>query len=199
MRRIIVFDHLSADGYFATEDGKLDWVVPDEELTQSNLRNMAEADTILFGRRTYEMFESFWPKAIADHRGAEDPNAKGRRSESTQKVGEWINNAAKIVFSRTRKDVTWQGSRMIREFRVADIEALKHTAGRNMLLLGSGELTRLMARNGLIDEYQFGVVPVILGKGRKLLDDLDGPRRLTLVESPKFPTGTVLLRYSATR
>ena len=71
MRRIIVFDHLSADGYFATEDGKLDWVVPDEELTQSNLRNMAEADTILFGRRTYEMFESFWPKAIADHRGAE--------------------------------------------------------------------------------------------------------------------------------
>ena len=54
--------HLSADGYFATEDGKLEWVVPDEELTRSNLRNMAEADTILFV--THEMFESFWPKAI---------------------------------------------------------------------------------------------------------------------------------------
>jgi dihydrofolate reductase len=199
MRRIIVFDHLSADGYFATEDGTLDWVEPDEELTQSNLRNMAEADTILFGRRTYEMFESFWPKAIEDHRGAEDPHAKGRRSESIQKVGEWINSATKIVFSRTRKDVTWQGSRVIREFNVAEVEALKHTAGRNMLLLGSGELTRLMARGGLIDEYQFGVVPVILGKGRKLLDDLDGPRRLSLMESPRFPSGTVLLRYSATR
>jgi dihydrofolate reductase len=198
MRRIIVFDHLSADGYFATEDGTLDWVEPDEELTQSNLRNMAEADTILFGRRTYEMFESFWPKAIEDHRGAEDPHAKGRRSESIQKVGEWINSATKIVFSRTRKDVTWQGSRVIREFNVAEVEALKHTAGRNMLLLGSGELTRLMARGGLIDEYQFGVVPVILGKGRKLLDDLDGPRRLSLMESPRFPSGTVLLRYSAT-
>ena len=98
MRRIIVFDHLSADGYFATEDGTLDWVEPDEELTQSNLRSMAEADTILFGRRTYEMFESFWPTAMKDPRGVEDPHAKGRRSESTQRVGEWINNATKIFF-----------------------------------------------------------------------------------------------------
>jgi dihydrofolate reductase len=66
-----------------------------------------------------------------------------------------------------------------------------------MLLLGSGELTRLMARGGSIDDYQFGVVPVTLGKGRKLLDDLDGPRRLSLVESRGFPSGIVLLRYSA--
>jgi dihydrofolate reductase len=198
MRRIIAFDHVSADDYFATEDGRLDWVVSDEELAQSNLQNMAEADTILFGRRTYEMFESFWPNAIQDPRGAEDPHAQGSRSEATQKIGEWI-NATKIVFSRTRNAVAWQGSRVIREFSVAEVEALKQTAGKNMLLLGSAELTRLMARGGLIDEYQFGVVPVILGKGRKLLDDLDGPRRLTLVESPKFPTGTVLLRYSATR
>jgi hypothetical protein len=72
LRRIIAFNHVSADGYFATDDGKLDWVVPDEELTQSNLRNMGEADTILFGRRTYEMFESFWPNAIKDPQGAED-------------------------------------------------------------------------------------------------------------------------------
>jgi hypothetical protein len=58
MRRIIVFDHLSADGYSATEDGKLDWVVPDEELTQSNLRNMAEADAILDGPRRLSLMES---------------------------------------------------------------------------------------------------------------------------------------------
>jgi dihydrofolate reductase len=57
MRRIIAFDHVSVDGYFAAEDGQLDWVVSDEDLTRSNLQNMAEADTILFGRRTYEMFE----------------------------------------------------------------------------------------------------------------------------------------------
>jgi len=199
MRRIIAFDHVSADGYFAAADGKLDWVLPDEELTQSNLQNMADGDTILFGRRTYEMFEAFWPTAIQDDRGAEDPHAKGHRSEGIQQVGEWINNATKIVFSRTRQAVTWQGSRLIREFSVAEVEALKHTAGKNMLLLGSGEITRLMARGGLIDEYRFAVVPVILGKGRKLLDDVDGPRRLSLVESPRFPSGTVLLRYRTER
>jgi len=196
MRRIIAFDHVSADGYFATGNGKLDWVVPDEELTRSNLRNMADADTILFGRRTYEMFESFWPNAIKDPRGAQDPHAKGRRSETIQKVGEWINNATKIVFSRTRKTVTWQGSRVIHQFSAAEVAALKHAPGRNMLLLGSGELTRLMTRHGLIDEYQFGVVPVILGKGLKLLDDLDETHRVTLEESRRFPSGTVLLRYA---
>jgi dihydrofolate reductase len=199
LRRIIAFDHVSVDGYFATEDGKLDWVVPDEELAQSNLRNMAEADTILFGRRTYEMFESFWPNAINDPRGAEDPHAKGRRSESIQKIGYWINNATKIVFSRSRKTVTWQGSRVIHEFSAAEVDRLKHAAGKNMLLLGSGELTRLTARHGLIDEYQFGVVPVILGKGRKLLENLEGPYRLSLVESRSCPTGTVLLRYSTAK
>jgi dihydrofolate reductase len=124
---------------------------------------------------------------------------RGHRSEGIQQVGEWINNATKIVFSRTRQAVTWQGSRLIREFSVAEVEALKHTAGKNMLLLGSGEITRLMARGGLIDEYRFAVVPVILGKGRKLLDDVDGPRRLSLVESPRFPSGTVLLRYRTER
>jgi len=199
MRRIIAFDHVSADGYFAADDGKLDWVLPDEELTRSNLQSMSDADTILFGRRTYEMFEAFWPIAIQDDRGAEDPHAKGHRSQGIRKVGEWINNATKIVFSRTRKAVTWQGSLLVREFSVAEVEALKHAAGKNMLLLGSGQLTRLMARGGLIDEYRFAVVPVILGKGRKLLDDVDGPRRLSLVESPRFPSGTVLLRYSAAR
>ena len=120
-------------------------VVSDKELTQSYFQNMAEADTILFGRRTYEMFESFWPKAIRDHRGAEDPHAKGRRSEATLKVGEWINSATKIVFSS-----------------VASCRSF-------------------------------------LAKGESCWDDLDGPRRLALVESPRFPSGTVLLRYSAAR
>jgi dihydrofolate reductase len=197
MRRIIVFDHVSADGYFASEDGKLDWVVADEELSQRNLRNMTEADTLLFGRRTYEMFESFWPNAVNDPRGAEDPHAKGRRSESIQEIGNWINNATKVVFSRTLKAVAWQGSRLVHQFSASEIEGLKRTAGKNMLLLGSGELTRLMTRHGLIDEYQFGLVPIILGKGRKLLDCLDVPRRLSLVENRRFSTGTVLLRYSA--
>jgi len=195
MGRIIAFDHLSADGFFATEDGKLDWVVSDDELMLSNLKNMAQADTILFGRRTYDMFESFWPNAIKDPRGAEDPHRGGNRSELTRKVGEWIDGARKIVFSNTRQTVTWRGSLVFGAFDAARVGALKREAGRNLLLLGSGEVTRLMARHRLIDEYQFGVAPVILGRGRKLLEDLPTPLRMSLLESRAFPTGTVLLRY----
>ena len=196
MRHIILFDHVSADGYFATEDGKLDWVVSDEELAQFNLRTMADADTILFGRRTYEMFESFWPNAMKDPRGPEDPHQKGHHSESLRQIGQWIDDAAKIVFSRTRKTVTWRGSQVIDEFNRAQVDDFKRAAGKNMILLGSGELTRLMARHRLIDEYQFGVVPVILGKGQKLLDDLDGAQKVSLAESHPLPTGTLLLRYT---
>ena len=94
MRRIIAFDHVSADGFFAAEDGKLDWVVSDEELTQFNLANMANADAILFGRRTYEMFESFWPEAIRDPRGAANPHHGGHRSQATRRVGEWMDGAS---------------------------------------------------------------------------------------------------------
>jgi dihydrofolate reductase len=196
MRRIIAFDHVSADGFFATEEGKLDWVVPDEELTQFNLRNMAEADAILFGRRTYDMFEAFWPEAIKDPRGAEDPHRGGNRSEATRRVGEWIDGATKIVFSRSRAAVTWRGSLVIGEFDAARVDALKRETGKNMLLLGSGEVTRLMTRHHLIDEFRFGVVPVVLGRGRKLFDDLRVPFAMSLLESRAFPTGTVLLRYA---
>ncbi len=196
MRRIIAFDHVSADGFFATEEGKLDWVVSDEELTQFNLGNMAEADTILFGRRTYDMFESFWPEAIKDPRGAEDPHRGGNRSEATRRVGEWIDGATKIVFSRSRAAVTWRGSLLFGEFDAARVDALKRQPGKHMLLLGSGEVTRLLTQHRLIDEYRFGVVPVVLGRGRKLLDDLRVPLSMSLLQSRVFPTGTVLLRYS---
>jgi dihydrofolate reductase len=76
------------------------------------------------------------------------------------------------------------------------VDALKREPGKNMLLLGSGEVTRLMTRHRLIDEYQFGVVPVVLGRGRKLLDDVRVPLTMSLLESRAFPTGTVLLRYT---
>ena len=68
---------------------------------------------MLFGRRTYEMFESFWPEAITDPRGAEDPHVRGNRSEATRNVRQWIDSARKIVFSRRRETVTWWGSEMI--------------------------------------------------------------------------------------
>ena len=79
VRRIIMFNRLSADGYFAGPDGNLDWVVQDEDVDKAGAANIPDTDTMLFGRKTYQMFESFWPNALkdADESGAENPTRRG--------------------------------------------------------------------------------------------------------------------------
>ena len=195
MRRIIAFDHVSADGYFADKDGNLNWVVPEDALNDHAIENMAHADTILFGRRTYEMFESYWPKAVADPKGVEDPHGAGRRTPALQKVAEWINDANKIVFSSTRKEVTWRNSRIEARLSAGDIETLKRAPGRDMLVFGSGTLTAALAQHGLIDEYQFAVAPVLLGQGRNLISGVRRTSKMALAESRALPQGNLLLRY----
>ena len=64
MRRIVMFNHVSADGYFSGADGNLNWIVPDEEIDKDAVERMPTIDTILLGRRTYELFEAFWPDAL---------------------------------------------------------------------------------------------------------------------------------------
>src|SRR5262245_41218717 len=97
MRRILAYDHLSADGFFATTDGKLDWVVPEDELDQRAVASLRTGDTILFGRKTYDMFESYWPSALKDPAGPRDPHDPGRRAPALRAMAKWINDAAKLV------------------------------------------------------------------------------------------------------
>ena len=115
MRRILVFDNVSADGCFADSRGSLDWVMPNDEVFRTAAETQKDIDTMLFGRRTYEMFEQFWPHALDDPETAPDPHTAGRRSAVNRDMAVWINETKKIVFSRTRKDVTWRDSQLIRE------------------------------------------------------------------------------------
>src|SRR5262245_52659016 len=120
-RRIVVFDRVSADGYFAAPDGDLNWAVPDEQLDADGAAGISNTDTMLFGRRTYDMFESFWPRAIKDARGPEDPHGPGRRSDAISRMADWINEATKVVFSRTRTSVSWKNSRLLPEFDAEEV------------------------------------------------------------------------------
>src|SRR4051812_35315161 len=106
MRRIVVFDNVTADGYFAAPDGSLEWAVQDPEVFKGSMERDHQIDTVLFGRRTYEMFEAFWPHALDDSETAPDPHAAGRRSTTSRDMAVWLNEATKLVFSRSRKDVT---------------------------------------------------------------------------------------------
>jgi dihydrofolate reductase len=196
MRRIVVFDHVTADGYFAAPDGNLEWVVQDEEVAKGGVEGMSGTDTILFGRRTYELFEGFWPHAVDDSPTAPDPHGAGRRSPEMRAMAIWLNETTKLVFSRTLKGVTWRNSRLLHELDPREIEAMKRQSGKDMIVFGSGSIVSQLTQHGLIDEYQFVVSPILLGSGRPLLSGLSKSSRLDLLEAKEHQSGNVMLRYA---
>ena len=196
MRRIVAFNRVSADGYFAAADGGLQWTVPEPELDKSAAENLHGQGTIMLGRRTYDMFESFWPQAAARAGEAEDPHSPGRQSPELGAMARWIDEATKIVFSKSRKTVTWKNSRLLREVEPREIEALKRQDGADILLFGSGSIASQLTAHRLIDEYQFIVGPLLLGNGRPLITGVPNNVSLDLAEATSFPSGNVRLRYT---
>ncbi len=193
-----MFNRVSADGYFASNSGQLDWTVPDDALDRAGAERMPEVDAMLFGRRTYDAFESFWPHAVSDSESASDPHAIGRHSPALRAMGEWINATKKLVFSKTRADVSWQNSELFRALEAKHIRALKEQPGKDIIIFGSGSLVSQLSALGLIDEYQFVVGPVLLGSGRSLIAGLDEKVRLELIEVKPYASGNVVLRYART-
>ena len=195
-RRIVTFTWVTADGYFAGADGNLDWVVPDEEQAKAAAQGIPNFDTVLFGRRTYEIFEGFWRHIVVDDAGTvPDPHRPGRRSPEHGAMAIALNQMTKLVFSRTMKDVAWRNSRLLRELDPRAIEAMKRQPGKNMIIFGSGSIVSQLTQQGLIDEYQFAVCPIFLGSGQPLLSGLSKRLRLHLVEDRALPSGDVMLRY----
>ena len=196
MRRIVTFNWVTADGYFAAADGNLDWVVPDEEQAQTAAKDIANIDMILFGRRTYEIFEKFWaPLVVAADGTVPDPHNPARRSPEHGAIAIGFSRMAKIVFSRSIKEATWKNSRICREFDPHEIEAMKKQPGKDMIVFG-GSIVSQLTQYGLIDEYQFVVCPVLLGSGQSLVRGVSKRLPLDLLEARKLPSGDVMLRYA---
>jgi dihydrofolate reductase len=198
-RKIVVFDRFSADGYFSAADGALDWAVPDADLDRGAAGKLGDSDTMLFGRRTYDMFESFWPHVLKDPATAPDPHNPGRHTPEMRSLAEWINAAKKIVFSKTRGEVSWTNSELRRDIVPREIEALKAQPGKTIMLFGSGSVVSRLSELGLIDEYQLVVCPVLLGGGRSLVSGMAGRVSLELLEARPFPSGNVMLRFAPKR
>jgi dihydrofolate reductase len=196
MRRIVMFNRVSADGYFAASDGNLDWVVPEEQLDKAGADSLSDSDTILFGRRTYEMFESFWPHALDDTATAADPHSAGRRSPEIRAMAVWINNATKLVVSKSRKEVTWKNSRLLRDVDPREIDDIKRQPGKTIMIFGSGSIVSQLTQHDLIDEYHFIVGPILLGAGQSLLTGVSKRSSLNLLEAKQYPSGNVALRYA---
>jgi len=191
-----MFNWMTANGYFAGADGNLDWVVPDEEQAKAAVDGIPLFDTVLFGRRTYELFEKFWSHAVDDSSTAPDPHHRGERTKEHRAIAIWLNDANKVVFSKSLKHATWKNSRVLHELNPREIETMKSQPGKDMIIFGSGSIVSQLTQHGLIDEYQFVVCPVLLGNGRPLLSDVSKNLRLDLLEAKPYPSGDVLLRYA---
>ena len=183
MRKVVMLNRVSLDGYFAGPQGEIDWFIHDPEVDRA-AHGSGQADTVLFGRTTYQMFEAHWP-AVAQDAAA----PQGARA-----TAEELRRMTKVVFSNTLREVGWENSRLVHADPVKEVRALKQADGSNMMIFGSGTIVQELANAGLIDDYLLIVTPVVLGAGKLLFKDVSR-LPLRLVASQDFKSGNVLLHY----
>lgn len=186
MRKIVAFENVSIDGYFAGPNGETDWFVAQPgnqaELDEFAIDAIKSTDMLLFGRVTYELMAGFWQIAAA--------------MKNDPILAERMNNLPKIVFSRTLDRVEWQNTSLVKDNIDEEIKKMKDQPGKNMAILGSGSIVSYFAQHGLIDEISIMVNPVILGGGRSLFLGIKDRLHLKLLETRTFKVpGNVLLRY----
>lgn len=156
------------------------WVTPflNEEWSRVADEGMAEGDALLFGRKTYEKMAAYWP-----HQPDDDP------------IVATMNRFTKYVVSRTLDEVAWRNSMLIKGDVVAEITNLKQQPGKNITILGSGDLLRTLMAHDVIDEYDLLVCPLVLGRGKRLFRDGGPKTSLKLVASKTISTGALILTY----
>ena len=185
MRKITLLIHVSLDGFTAGPNGEMDWIKVDDEIFDVVAKMTDDADTALFGRKTYELMESYWPTA------AEKPNASKHDIEHAN----WVNNAEKIVFSNTIKKSGWKNTTIINGDIKGKIQELKSKPGKDILIIGSADIARTFINLGLIDEFFINLNPVILGEGISFFKDIRNRINLKLINSITFKSGVVGLHF----
>jgi dihydrofolate reductase len=183
MRKIVVSEMVTVDGFFAGPHGELDWHLVDGEFNEYAIDLLNAADTLLFGRVTYQLMAAYWPTPAA--------------IKNDPVIAERMNNLSKIVFSKTLDNVPWNHSTLMTEIAPEEITKMKQHSGKDMVILGSAVIVSAFARLGLIDEYRFIVNPVVLGRGKTLFEDINARTKLRLVRTKTFSSGNVLLCYGA--
>ena len=179
MRKLILFNMVTADGYFEGMHEDISWHKVDEEVNEFITAQLRTTDTLLFGRKTYMVMENFWPREEAFK---EDPA-----------VAEMMGDYLKIIFSTTMQKTGWKNTRLVNRNAVEEVEKLKKETGKDLFIFGSAELSNLLIQHRLIDEFRLMINPVILGNGRPLFKHRYV--NLQLLKARVFGNGNVLLCY----
>jgi dihydrofolate reductase len=188
MRKVILFMHVSLDGFIAGPNGELDWTVTDDEMNDDLLPDLPRTvDTALLGRVAYQDLANYWPSA------ATNPSS----SKGEIAFAHWIDKAPKIVFSKTLEKVEWQNSRIVKGNIAEEIATLKQQEGQDLVLFGGVGIAQTFMQHGFIDEYRLVVHPVLLGSGKSLFQDIKNRIHLKLVNTKAFRSGAILLHYQS--
>ena len=186
MRKIISFMHISLDGFVAGPNGELDWVKVDEEIFDHVGKRIREGDAALYGRKTYQMMEDYWPTA------GDKPTASKHDIDHSK----WYNKAHKIVLSKTISPTGLNNTTIISDNLPDRIHEIKQQAGEDLLLFGSPTATHSLIQLNLIDGYWLFVNPIILGQGIPLFVDVRQKIKLQLLTTRQFTSGVTELNYT---
>ena len=185
MRNVVVSEYVTLDGVMEDPGGvdtfkEGNWHFPflNEEAQKYKHDELFACDALLLGRRTYQEFAPVWPQ-VSDETGYADR----------------INSLPKYVVSTTLSELSWNNSRLIKGNLAQEVTKLKHEAGQDILVFGSGELVYQLAQENLIDEYRIMIHPVIVGSGKRLFGERSTPKAFRLVSSKRLGASIVMLTY----
>ncbi|MGE5262167.1 MAG: dihydrofolate reductase family protein, partial [Acidobacteriota bacterium] len=174
----------SLDGYFVDVNGDMTWAHnnnKDEEWDAFVAGNAGGGGMLLFGRKTYELMVNYWPTPMA--------------LKNDPVVARGMNEASKVVFSRTLDKAMWNNTRLVKGNVAAEVRKMKQATGPGMAILGSGSIIAQLAPEHLIDEYQVVIIPVVLGEGRTMFEGVKARLPLKTIKTRTFANGNVLLCY----
>jgi dihydrofolate reductase len=180
MGTLTVFNFITLNGFFKGPNEDISWHQHGAEENKFAGKMLKSESTLLFGRVTYEMMASYWPTA---HAIKTDPV-----------VAAGMNSADKIVFSRTLKKLDWDNTKLIKHNMEEEVTKLKKS-GKDLTVLGSGNIVTQLAEKNLIDAYQLMIDPVALGNGTPIFKGIKHMPALKLTNSKVFKSGVVLLSY----
>jgi dihydrofolate reductase len=186
MRKLIAAINMSLDGFCDHTE-----MTADDEIHQHYNELLGNADTLIYGRITYQLMESYWPTVVKNPTGI----------KPTDEFAVLIDNISKIVFSRTLKNVDWKNTKLKKEVikeEILELKQSKNGGGKN-ILVGSPSLIVALTQLHLIDEYQLSVQPTVLGSGLPLFKNVKERVNLKLLKTKTFGCGAICLYYEPTK
>jgi dihydrofolate reductase len=186
MRKLVLFAHMSLDGFAGDVDGGLGFLSYDDELQQFADELVKTVGAPVYGKNTYYLMEGYWPTVL------NNPNASGRSLEHAR----WVQEIPKIVFSTTMASADWNNTTLIKDNVVEEVNRLKQQPGKDLVIFGSPGLAKSFMHLGLIDEYKLTLHPVVLGRGISLFNGDTPMSNLKLLSSKTLGSGVVTLHYA---